>query len=59
VGCLGEKGEFLEELVVVGGGGIALFECVCVSVFFEAKRSGRLPSGQRVRWRDHSALTDG
>ncbi|XP_003564003.2 endoglucanase 16 [Brachypodium distachyon] len=28
-------------------------------VYFEAQRSGRLPHGQRVAWRDHSGLTDG
>ena len=28
-------------------------------LYFEAQRSGRLPHGQRVPWRDHSGLTDG
>ncbi|XP_062228603.1 endoglucanase 16-like [Phragmites australis] len=28
-------------------------------LYFEAQRSGRLPHGQRVAWRDHSGLTDG
>jgi hypothetical protein len=28
-------------------------------LYFEAQRSGRLPYGQRVRWRGHSGLTDG
>uniref|UniRef100_A0A0D9WNV0 Endoglucanase n=1 Tax=Leersia perrieri TaxID=77586 RepID=A0A0D9WNV0_9ORYZ len=28
-------------------------------LYFEAQRSGRLPHGQRVSWRDHSGLTDG
>ncbi|KAL6655633.1 hypothetical protein ACP70R_006459 [Stipagrostis hirtigluma subsp. patula] len=28
-------------------------------LYFEAQRSGRLPHGQRVRWRGHSGLTDG
>lgn len=28
-------------------------------LFLEAQRSGRLPSSQRVTWRDHSGLTDG
>jgi hypothetical protein len=28
-------------------------------LYFEAQRSGRLPHGQRVTWRDHSGLTDG
>uniref|UniRef100_N1QX90 Endoglucanase n=1 Tax=Aegilops tauschii TaxID=37682 RepID=N1QX90_AEGTA len=28
-------------------------------LYFEAQRSGRLPYGQRVAWRDHSGLTDG
>ncbi|KAI4388381.1 hypothetical protein MLD38_000714 [Melastoma candidum] len=28
-------------------------------LYFEAQRSGRLPHNQRVRWRDHSGLTDG
>jgi hypothetical protein len=28
-------------------------------LFFEGQRSGRLPPGQRVRWRRDSALTDG
>ncbi|GLJ28183.1 hypothetical protein SUGI_0553620 [Cryptomeria japonica] len=36
--------------------GEALGKCL---LFLEAQRSGRLPSGQRVTWRDHSGLTDG
>ncbi|XP_073129241.1 endoglucanase 11-like [Henckelia pumila] len=28
-------------------------------LYFEAQRSGRLPYNQRVRWRQHSGLTDG
>lgn len=28
-------------------------------LYFESQRSGRLPHGQRVAWRDHSGLTDG
>ncbi|KAM7275617.1 hypothetical protein ACFE04_017483 [Oxalis oulophora] len=28
-------------------------------LYFEAQRSGRLPYNQRVKWRDHSGLTDG
>ncbi|KAH9304364.1 hypothetical protein KI387_008768 [Taxus chinensis] len=36
--------------------GEALSKCL---LFLEAQRSGRLPSGQRVTWRDHSGLTDG
>lgn len=28
-------------------------------LYFEAQRSGRLPYTQRVKWRDHSGLTDG
>ncbi|KAL6520735.1 hypothetical protein OROHE_016916 [Orobanche hederae] len=28
-------------------------------LYFETQRSGRLPDNQRVRWRHHSALTDG
>jgi hypothetical protein len=28
-------------------------------LFFEGQRSGRLPPGQRVRWRRDSALNDG
>ena len=28
-------------------------------LYFEAQRSGRLPSTQRVRWRGNSALNDG
>lgn len=28
-------------------------------LYFEAQRSGRLPTDQRVQWRDDSALTDG
>ncbi|CAM8901752.1 unnamed protein product [Rhodiola kirilowii] len=28
-------------------------------LFFEAQRSGKLPAGQRVTWRGHSALNDG
>ncbi|KAI4999263.1 hypothetical protein ZWY2020_003852 [Hordeum vulgare] len=28
-------------------------------LYFQAQRSGRLPHGQRVAWRDHSGLTDG
>ncbi|XP_071722764.1 endoglucanase 11-like [Rutidosis leptorrhynchoides] len=28
-------------------------------LYFESQRSGRLPYNQRVKWRDHSGLTDG
>lgn len=28
-------------------------------LYFEAQRSGKLPSNQRVKWRGDSALTDG
>ena len=28
-------------------------------LYFEAQRSGKLPSNQRVQWRGDSALTDG
>lgn len=28
-------------------------------LYFEAQRSGELPSGQRVKWRGDSALRDG
>jgi hypothetical protein len=28
-------------------------------LFFEGQRSGKLPLDQRVKWRGHSALTDG
>lgn len=28
-------------------------------MFFEAQRSGKLPSDQRVKWRGDSGLTDG
>lgn len=28
-------------------------------LYYEAQRSGKLPSNQRVKWRDHSALNDG
>lgn len=28
-------------------------------LFFEAQRSGKLPTAQRVKWRSHSGLKDG
>lgn len=28
-------------------------------LFFEAQRSGYLPSSQRIKWRGHSGLNDG
>jgi len=28
-------------------------------LFFEGQRSGKLPSNQRVKWREDSALSDG
>lgn len=28
-------------------------------LFFEGQRSGKLPSSQRVKWREDSALSDG
>lgn len=28
-------------------------------LFYEAQRSGYLPSSQRVKWRSHSGLNDG
>lgn len=28
-------------------------------LYFEAQRSGKLPSNQRVQWRDNSGLRDG
>ena len=59
---------WLLSLVVIAGAPEGAFASRCDDysklmdyslLFYEAQRSGKLPSSQRVKWRKDSALSDG
>ena len=50
----------LVSLVNLAMGGHNYGDALTKSIlFFEAQRSGYLPSSQRIKWRGHSGLSDG